>query len=1003
MDHTSASGLAHPLLRVELDRWHRVHGHDTDPAATFLAHHLGAHGLAVAYQPLVALDTERTVGAEALLRLPTDRHPELDSIVAIVEVAERSRLIDAIGRTVLDLAVGQLAVWQGMPGGADWQIHVNVSPVQLQEPTFPDAVERILSGRGVRPASLVLEVTETAALSDDGVAQRTLQVLEARGIELAIDDFGTGYASLDLLARIPARTLKIDRTFVEAIGTGGVVRGRGVVVEAAVGLGRSVGLRVVAEGVETAAQADVLRSWGCRYAQGHHFGRPGPAGALVPAAADVITTRAAGGSARLPAAAQELAAAAATLLLTGTPDRDAIYGPAVELTRALAAATTMDRDRADTNLLLSVLATTPTALPALQGLELTALEQALTARPDPAPTAPLGALAAFVRDLAAARAAGTSCTRALAALPPGTDLPAAIGRTVHAWWPSGMVTRSGDLLIDRDPGFADVDQLVRDAIRRLRVGDAGMHRVRSLLGMALVIGAHGDLIDVLDACASEARTVLGAATVSISRFETDRARIHTLVNVGDLASWEERHPAAEFYDLHEYGQAAQRILDRSVNIGSVGDPDADPAEIDLLRRLGKGSWAGTPIMVDGEVWGELYAVTHEHEPDFTVADGPFVLAVAGLVGVAIARTQDLLALDQLAHEDPLTGLPNRRRLEAHGDRLLQASRGRSGPGVAMIDVNGLKRHNDEFGHSAGDELLRTVARVLAAVAVDIEDALVARLGGDEFCLILPGDEQRLRGAIDAIHAGLARQPPPRPRLAIGAAVGTDDDHDLALLLARADAAQYDAKRAGAPLIVHGARRTERVDDEVAHGARAQPHLDITTALQRWHDTLGTEPDAGARLEALGDLLTALLDLNRWVVSLVQPDGALTIVQAHIRRMGRTVEQTGIAAPLVEQVFHLDDYPLTRRAFADRLPFAVDVDDPLADAAERAMLEQLGHRYVIGLPIELDGQRLLLELMGDERSVPCGLAVQLATSLTAHRSGPVLRHLDDGRPTIRATG
>jgi diguanylate cyclase (GGDEF)-like protein len=1005
MDRKAPPDRPHPLLRVGLERWRRSHGDTADPATTALVEHLERHGIEVAYQPIVVLGTERTVGAEALLRVPTDRHPELDSIIRIVEVAERSGLIDAIGLAVLDRAADQLAAWQAMPGGADWQIHVNVSPVQLRDPTFPDRVEQILANRHVRAASLVLEVTETAALGDDGVAQRTLQMLEGRGVELAIDDFGTGYASLDLLARIPARTLKIDRTFVDAIGTGGVVRGRGVVVEAAVGLGRSVGLRVVAEGVETTAQADVLRSWGCQYAQGYHFGRPGPADDLLPSPADTVATRAPGGASRLPAAAQELAAASATLLLAGTPDRETLYGPPVELARALAAATTMERDRADTNLVLSILATTPADLPALDGLDLAALEQALSATPDPGAQAPVGALATFVRDLATARAAGWTCERALTAVGHDVDVPAAVRGIVRAWWPSGIVARSGDLLADRDPGFADVGQLVGDATRRLRVGDAGMHRVRSLLGLALVIGSRGELVEVLDACASEARSVLGAATVSISRFETDRARIHTLVNVGDLASWEERHPVAEYYDLDDYAQAAQRILDRSVNIGNVDDPEADPAEVELLRTLGKGSWAGTPILVDGEVWGELYAVTHRHEPGFTVADGPFLLAIASLVGVAIARTQDLLNLQQLAHEDPLTGLPNRRRMEDHGTRLLQESRGRAGPGVAMIDVNGLKDHNDEFGHSAGDELLRTVARVLAEVAAGIDDALVARVGGDEFCLLVPGDEPELRAAIGAVHAGLSRQPPPQPRLAIGAAVGTDDDHDLALLLARADAAQYDAKRSGAPLVVHGARRIDRLreDGPVDRGTRQQPRLDITTALQRWHDTLESDRIAGERLETLGDLLTALLDLNRWVVSTVQPDGALTIIQAHIRRLGNSLAQDGVAVPLVEQEFHLDDYPLTHRAFELGLPFAVDVDDPLADPDERTMLEQFGHRYVIGLPTEFDGRRTLLELMGDERSVPCNLAVHLASAVTSYRTGSVLRHLDDGPPTMQATG
>ena len=601
------AGTAHPVLTHALARWW-TDNPAPSPAARALAQVIGDDEVAVAYQPIVRLETGRPVGAEALVRIDPRRHRALGSATAVITVAEASGLIVPLGLAVLAQACGQLARWRRTVGGANWQVHVNVSPSQLTEPGAADDLERIIRDHGLPPGAVVLEVTENVALEVAGPATLALQTLESRGVELAIDDFGTGYATLDLLATIPARTLKLDRSFVAAVGAGHTVRGRALVVEAAIGLGRSIGLRVVAAGVETETQAATLRAWGCHLAQGHLYGPATPGARLNPAPVDpeLPVRRSGHGPARLPTGVLELAAAAATLTLA-SEDQDGAAHARVTLTHALATALTMERDRTDTNLLLSAIGDDgPSwALPQCGGAA-TTLATTLAVSPDSSPGAPIGSLAALSAELVRAQRRDEPFDPALGTL---TSQPAGVTAAIVAWW-------------TQPPPGSDARDLVRDADRRLRARDEGQHRVRSVLGMARVIGSSTDLIEVLAAAAEEARRVIAAATISISRFEVDRRELRTLVNVGDLAPWERPRPVDERYALADYPQAVARIESRSVHVGSIDDLDGDPDEQQLMRRMGKGSWGAAPIVVDDRVWGELFAATHADEPAFTGADAP---------------------------------------------------------------------------------------------------------------------------------------------------------------------------------------------------------------------------------------------------------------------------------------------------------------------------------------------------------------------------------------------
>ena len=223
------------------------------------------------YQPIFDLANRRVVGVEALVRW---RHPDRGIVApdSFIPLAEESRLIVPIGRWVLDEACRQAASWTAE--GLRLGVSVNVSAYQLNRSDFADDVRRALSSSGIAPSSLTLEITETTLMRDVPAAVERLEEVKAVGVRVAIDDFGTGYASLSHLQRMPVDILKIDRSFVAALDEGARSR---ELLAAIVGVGRSLSLSVVAEGIEERAQRTMLEEIGCQMAQGFLLGRPGPA------------------------------------------------------------------------------------------------------------------------------------------------------------------------------------------------------------------------------------------------------------------------------------------------------------------------------------------------------------------------------------------------------------------------------------------------------------------------------------------------------------------------------------------------------------------------------------------------------------------------------------------------------------------------------------------------------------------------------------------------------
>jgi diguanylate cyclase (GGDEF)-like protein/PAS domain S-box-containing protein len=230
------------------------------------------------YQPVVEIGGNEAIGVEALLRW---HHPEHGLVAPgrFVPVAEESGLIIPIGAWVLHEACRQLCMWRSQQmGGPPGAVEVNLSARQIDHPEIVATVQRILEDTGLPPASLTLEITESALMHDASSALRVLRALKDLGVTLAIDDFGTGYSSLSHLQRFPLDILKIDKSFVDELGDH---RGGAEIVAAVVKLAHALGLQVIAEGVETEQQLAVLSRLGCDFAQGYLFSRPAPAHELA--------------------------------------------------------------------------------------------------------------------------------------------------------------------------------------------------------------------------------------------------------------------------------------------------------------------------------------------------------------------------------------------------------------------------------------------------------------------------------------------------------------------------------------------------------------------------------------------------------------------------------------------------------------------------------------------------------------------------------------------------
>lgn len=239
---------------------------------TLLRQAMASNQLELHYQPQVTLTDGTVIGVEALARW---NNPTLGAIspVRFIPLAEETGLIVALGDWVLNTACQQMRRWVES-GSPISYVAVNVSAVQLTRGNLVESVRSALATSGIEPWRLELEITESFVMSDPEGALVILNELKAFGVKMAIDDFGTGYSSLAYLKRLPVNRLKVDQSYVRGMLDDA---NDAAIVRAVIGLGHSLGLDVLAEGVETAAHVEQLRQLGCDAAQGWHYGRPNPA------------------------------------------------------------------------------------------------------------------------------------------------------------------------------------------------------------------------------------------------------------------------------------------------------------------------------------------------------------------------------------------------------------------------------------------------------------------------------------------------------------------------------------------------------------------------------------------------------------------------------------------------------------------------------------------------------------------------------------------------------
>jgi diguanylate cyclase len=225
--------------------------------------------LSLCYQPTMDLFTREIIGVEALIRWDHPKHG-LVPPVQFIAIAEECGLIVPIGRWVLREACRQARAWQ-VAGLPSVYIAVNISSVELRAPSFTSAVRAILAETRLEPRYLELELTETFLMQDSSSTADVLHELKDIGVRLALDDFGTGYSSLSYLKRFPIDALKIDRSFIHNLATDA---NDASIVAAVIGMGENLHIRVVAEGVETREQLEILQRHSCPQGQGFYFCGP---------------------------------------------------------------------------------------------------------------------------------------------------------------------------------------------------------------------------------------------------------------------------------------------------------------------------------------------------------------------------------------------------------------------------------------------------------------------------------------------------------------------------------------------------------------------------------------------------------------------------------------------------------------------------------------------------------------------------------------------------------
>jgi len=420
-------------------------------------------------------------------------------------------------------------------------------------------------------------------------------------------------------------------------------------------------------------------------------------------------------------------------------------------------------------------------------------------------------------------------------------------------------------------------------------------RLRSVARLARVLAEPRDLHDLLETAANEVRFALGAASASIGRLERERGVVRTMVNVGDLAAWEVPRPHDETYSIYSLPMMAMLVDEARSYVVDVDDPAAEPTSLELLFALGKGSAVAAPILLDGRIWGELWATRTMQDARYDDSDREVAEALAAVLAAGIAQSERFSQVEHLIYTDPLTGLANRRAVDLALEKALADHATEGIPvSVVMTDINDLNITNNTDGHEAGDRLIRACADAISRATGQAPGALAGRIGGDEFVVVLPGltleQTEPLAASVIAALKGTMYA----GSLAMGAAStevpGVEGEITARRLLGWADEAQYAAKREGSQRVLLAGRDVPMTDPlERRRGRRAGPAWSTnadraTKALEAGLRVLASSAELSAldRLVAVIDTASDVIGASGWVISIVDDDCTRTVAFSSAR-------------------------------------------------------------------------------------------------------------------------
>lgn len=475
-----------------------------------------------------------------------------------------------------------------------------------------------------------------------------------------------------------------------------------------------------------------------------------------------------------------------------------------------------------------------------------------------------------------------------------------------------------------------------------------------------------DLAALTLTCVRAVRTILGARSVALCRIEQETCRVIELDP--PPRSFAGQDLVQQTFRADERPALRSLVRDHRSWVAHVDDPTSDPAELDMLDKIGMASSLGVPIIVHGLVWGSIYAVREGGGGPMDASDVAVVEVLAGLFAGGLMRVDLENQVQHLIASDPLTGLANR-RVADHAVQTALASGQETC--VVMCDVDGLKRINDELGHHRGDDLLRAVADVLRRASDQLPGSIAARLGGDEFCLVSVGVPRSRIAAVleEATRTPLLHGATLSYGIATTAVTGPVSAHSL---FRRADAAQYRAKRARAR-----AATSSPAAAAPGHDRSAQ---DLLVAGLAAIDDLGSTAGTAGRLAAVAAATTELVDGANWYVSRLE-GGTDEIVEVRRGTSSRRPDAAASAMPRGE-VFLASAYPASAAAIGGG-GFWADLGSGAGDGAELALLAESGGSALLaaGGP-DGRGDGWLVEVEFDAISASAGHLVAAFRSLVA---------------------